>query len=49
MKKIISMVLIVATILGCCATLTGCGSSRSKDHKYGYYDRADGNRIWFEK
>lgn len=49
MKKIISMILSLTIILGCCVTLTGCGSSSSKDHEYGYYDRSDGKRIWFKK
>ena len=49
MKKIISITLIIATILGCCAALTGCGRKQSAKEKYGmdYYDRADGKRIWY--
>lgn len=48
MRKMIAMVLLISTLLGCCVTLSGCGSS-SKDHKYGYYDRSDGKRIWYVK
>ena len=49
MKKLISIILIIVTILGCSISLSGCGSSRSsKDHDWGYYDRSDGKRIWYK-
>lgn len=48
-KKIIAFMLVVITLLGCCATLTGCGRRQSAKEKYGmdFYDRADGKRIWY--
>ena len=46
MKRIIAVILLVATIFGCCATLTACGGSSKKNHEYSYYTRSDGKRIW---